>query len=609
MVPLLPPGGAEAPRVPGWLLECPVGAGGQGMVWRAVRDGDDEPGAVKIFHRGGAAADAEQAVRLENEATLLAKLEHPGIVRVLDAGRTDDGRFFIATAFIEGCDLARLMRADPLPAARALDTARQIAAALDHAHQQGVVHRDLKPANVMDAGSGRVLLLDFSLAAEMAARPLLSVTAGGTAPGTPYYMAPERIRRSAAGPAADVYALGVMLYEMLTGALPVGRFEKVSGKAAVPGAADALLNAMLAETPERRPSAAETAQRLESLGRALETTSAGRRWRRRWWLGAAACGIAGTAWAAGFAMRREPPAPPPVPALNARGFANPAAASREAPWINSQGMAFLPVPALPGRLFAKLETKMDDYRAFIASVTGPDAAEWEAAFGQAHDVKANLLILKPGGWVSSVPEQQREPGANFPELPGAAAWGLNWPMARRFCAWLTWREQREGRLGPGEHYRLPTDAEWSTAAGLPPEPGAMPKDRHENLPDGADRYPWGPSWPPPAGFANYAGKEARDENWPLVWLSLKLRKDGFPRVAPAGSFPAQAHGLHDLWGNVWEWCEDRASQVSSEYVLRGGSWVDGGYNVQLRRDFRNFRVPGYRDTSTGFRCVLVFSPP
>jgi formylglycine-generating enzyme required for sulfatase activity len=295
--------------------------------------------------------------------------------------------------------------------------------------------------------------------------------------------------------------------------------------------------------------------------------------------------------------------------MNERGFPNPAAATRDAPWVNSQGMAFLPVPGLHGRLVARLETRMDDWRAFLTSVTGPDAAEWEAAFGQSHEVRAAMHQLLPGGWTQQASERRREPVANFAEQPGSAAWGMNWQMARRFCSWLTWKEQRDGRLGPGEFYRLPTDMEWSTAAGLPPEPGATPKARHEALPPEHDRYPWGPAWPPPAEFANYAGQEARDANWPVLWHSLRLAKDAFPRVATAGSFPPNPHGLHDLWGNVWEWCEDRMDLVSSDYVLRGGSWVDGGYDVQLRRDFRYGRGAGYRDSTTGFRCVLVFALP
>ena len=185
---------------------------------------------------------------------------------------------------------------------------------------------------------------------------------------------------------------------------------------------------------------------------------------------------------------------------------------------------------------------------------------------------------------------------------------MNLLQAQRFCAWLTWREQREGRLGPGQFYRLPADEEWSAAAGLPPEPGATPEERHQKLPEGEPLYPWGTSqWPPAPGFGNYAGSEARDSAWPVNWLSLRERNDSYPRVAPPGQFGENANGLFDLWGNVWEWCETRRNLVSNLGTLRGGSWVDGGYSFQFRRDFRRFEQPSRRQTDTGFRCVLELS--
>ena len=112
-------------------------------------------------------------------------------------------------------------------------------------------------------------------------------------------------------------------------------------------------------------------------------------------------------------------------------------------------------------------------------------------------------------------------------------------------------------------------------------------------------------WPPPAGFANYAGTEARDSTWPAGWKSLNFQNDAYPRVARAAMFGENPYGLVDMWGNVWEWCDTRKNLVSNAATLRGGSWVDGGYPNQFRRDFRRFEEPTRRQTDIGFRPVLV----
>jgi formylglycine-generating enzyme required for sulfatase activity len=118
-------------------------------------------------------------------------------------------------------------------------------------------------------------------------------------------------------------------------------------------------------------------------------------------------------------------------------------------------------------------------------------------------------------------------------------------------------------------------------------------------------HPWGQGWPPPPNFANYAGTEARDANWPVEWLSLPGRNDEFTRAAPVGRFPAVSTGLFDVWGNVWEWCESPPNVISAEMTLRGGSWVEGGYKPQMRKDYRRFERANVRESCIGFRCLLV----
>ncbi len=598
----------EAPRVPGWTLETPLGAGGQGVVWRGVMEDGDAVAAVKVFRhrteRDDRSGRDTLLARVENEAALLRKLDHPGIVRLLDAGFTEDGRLFLATELVEGCDLQRLLQASRISADRALEIAAAVADALAHAHERGVVHRDVKPANVIVSAGGGVRLVDFSLASDSGVPPSVTLTAAGLALGTPYYVAPEVMAGKPATAAADLYALGVLMYEMLTGGPPVGRFARVSQKAGLPREVDGLIEALLAEEPGARGvSAAGVAERIRELRRLLATGAARRLRRRRWRMAGAAAGLALLAGGIGYQLPRTPVAAR-LPLVNASGFPNPEAATREAPFTNSLGMIFIPVAGRP-LLAAVHETQRKNWAAFMA-----ESAEWseplEATGGPRKPSRTPVNILTALGWVKAgtAGDPVYDAAGQDANLP---ADGINIFMARRFCAWLTWAEQRTGRLGPGQLYRLPTDEEWSALAGVADETGGTPQERHLSLAAGAVKFPWGAEWPPPAGFANYAGSEVRESVWPQGWQHLPLRSDAFPAAAPVASFSA-TEGLYDLWGNVWEWCESTPAPNMTKYVLRGGSWVDGGYQDQLRRDFRRMEAGSRRESCIGFRCVLEYKP-
>lgn len=164
---------------------------------------------------------------------------------------------------------------------------------------------------------------------------------------------------------------------------------------------------------------------------------------------------------------------------------------------------------------------------------------------------------------------------------------VNWSDAMAFCQWLTEKERRENFLDESERYRLPTDAEWSEAAGLPNEEGATPEER-----DGRERtqFPWGTAWPPPREAGNYGPIESRN--------------DGHPATAPVGSFAPNSLGIYDLGGNVWEWCFDPYKPGSRWGVLRGGSWSNT-HRGELLTSYRNVVERSERDVIYGFRCVLV----
>ncbi len=174
---------------------------------------------------------------------------------------------------------------------------------------------------------------------------------------------------------------------------------------------------------------------------------------------------------------------------------------------------------------------------------------------------------------------------------------VSWQDATDFCEWLTEKERRENLIEEQESYRLPTDKEWSVAAGLPDESGATPEER-----DGRTKgeYPWGKTWPPPNGAGNYADATAgRGVNGVIAGY-----KDGFAATAPVGSFQVNSSGLYDMGGNVWEWCADLYRTGSHWGVLRGGSWANSSRG-ELLTSYRNVVDRNERDVIYGFRCVLV----
>lgn len=199
-----------------------IGTGGMGRVYQALDRETGETVALKVL-RAEIAADPAMNERFKNELRLARRITHKNVCRIHDFNRVD-GLAYISMEFVEGETLrARLDRAGALPAARAVGYALQICAALAEAHAQGVVHRDLKPENIMITATGSVKLMDFGIARLI----LGDASATQTLVGTPSYMAPEQAQGKGVDARADIYALGLMLYECLTarrafsGATPV----------------------------------------------------------------------------------------------------------------------------------------------------------------------------------------------------------------------------------------------------------------------------------------------------------------------------------------------------------------------------------------------------
>ena len=223
-------------------------------------------------------------------------------------------------------------------------------------------------------------------------------------------------------------------------------------------------------------------------------------------------------------------------------------------FTNTLGMKFVPVSGTDVQ-FCIWETRVKDYAAYAAANAGVD-------------------------------ESWKSPG--FTQADTHPVVNVNWNDANAFCSWLTKKELAEGKIKAGQKYRLPTDAEWSVAVGLGKEKGNTPGEKNGGF-DGV--YPWGNEWPPPKGAGNYDPPFGGHE-------------DGFKFTAPVGSFTANKIGLHDLGGNVWEWCEDKYRPTSAGRVLRGASWNDGN-PVLLLSSIRVSYAPDIRSNDFGFRCVLV----
>lgn len=197
------------------VIRAVLGQGGMARVYRGYQENLDREVAIKVLPPHYA-ADPAFVERFKLEARAMARLSHPNIVTVHNAGE-EDGRLFIVMAYIPGGTLKQRMGApvDPREVTRVI---KDVASALTYAHERGIVHRDVKPVNVLLDTDGRAILSDFGIAKMLAASD--GVTRAGAGVGTPEYMSPEQCRGAAVDARADIYALGVLLYEMLTGRTP-----------------------------------------------------------------------------------------------------------------------------------------------------------------------------------------------------------------------------------------------------------------------------------------------------------------------------------------------------------------------------------------------------
>jgi hypothetical protein len=261
-----------------YRLDVRVATGGMGEVWRGTDLALDRRVAVKLLRRDHT-QDEDGIARFRAEAQHAGSLSHPNIAQVYDYGEAGPGEpGYLVMEFVDGQSLAQVVDEEPLDAARTMDVVAQAASGLAAAHGSGLVHRDIKPGNLLISADGQVKVTDFGISHAAGSAP---VTRTGELIGTPAYLAPERASGAPATPAADLYALGVVAYQCLTGRVPfageplavvIAHIEQSMPPlpASVPAGVAALVTELTSKDPGARPSsAAEVAARAGQLRAAL----------------------------------------------------------------------------------------------------------------------------------------------------------------------------------------------------------------------------------------------------------------------------------------------------------------------------------------------------
>jgi len=618
---------------PGYEVRRLLGRGGMGAVYQARQIELDRLVAIKLLPLQ-ISVDREFADRFRREARAMARLNHPNIVTVHDFGTTSSGHLFFAMEFVDGANLAAIIYGEGLDPTQALSIAEQVCTALGYAHTKGIVHRDIKPANVMVDTEGHVKVADFGLARLAGpSTEQLGHTVTGTVMGTPDYMAPEQMEGMNVDHRADIYSLGVMLYEMLCQQVPKGNFDPPSRRTGCDARIDAIVLRAIQQSPARRyqsalemktdvitartplpilpshpggtePSSPEAGLKTPSEplnaipqpapGNAdrLKSRSRRNRWRAIAGVAGAAVIVVGSViiLSRGNATKKIPSSAPGATSTQSALATTPPPAKRKPPqpgraWKNILGMMYNPIDHV---WMATMETRVHDFEAFVQETH--------------YDATGGMDSLQRDG-LKNHGRSWQDPGFNqSPEHPVV---GVSREDAKYFCKWLTDKEHAAGALTPEQIYRLPTDREWSDAVGLPAESGATPEERSGKI---KGVYPWGLTPTPPESFGNYAGLEAKEgapDNWPVI----AGYKDPFPRTCPVPGTKANVRGFYDLGGNVWEWCDDNYGGKTNPLwgVLRGGSWATSK-SEEMLSSYRKGFDPSFRADDVGFRCVIAIDP-
>ena len=590
-----------------YLFQQAIGEGGMGVVYRALDTHLDSDVAIKVLVPGRE-TDGVFLKRFQREAQSMARLTHPNLVKVMDYGE-QDGMVYLVMPYVAGGTLAKLSR--PMPASRAAALLIPVARALGYAHSLGMIHRDVKPSNVLLTESGEPMVTDFGIAGLMDAAETEQITKTGSGVGTPAYMAPEQIKKDY-DHRVDVYALGVVLYELVTGQQPFKGdtpldtlvkhameplpLPREVNPDVAPEVEAVIVKALAKQPAQRYQTMEEFAQALQgmmsgaaqsvppvmleqtgaadenatvddlatpaSLGDLRVSRSKQRRAEPRklkfWMIGAGGIVVLGLIWGV-FTRLNRAEAPPiqeiePTAELASVG---PTESLESAPVTvsNIDGMEMVYVPA--GDFVMGSETgDADEKPVHTVYLDAYWIDKYEVTNAQYKQCVADGGCVQPSNTTLYK-------DSNYSYYPVVY---VDWNEAKDYCTWV-------GR-------RLPSEAEWEKAA------------------RGTDErtYPWGEQLS--CEYAQYSGCDGS--------------------IVEVGSLPkgASPYGAMDMAGNVREWTEDRYdgnyySVSPSEnptgplfgagWVLRGGSWLNDVWNVRSTNRVMLFSDSRYNDG--GFRCA------
>ncbi len=606
------------------LLE-ELGRGAMGVVYKARDPQIDRLVAVKVLTTapGLDPGEAQQhRDRFQREARAAGRLAHPNIVTIHDVGE-DQGRTFLVMELVQGQALDRILRTRrPLSLAEVLTIGEQVASALDYAHRHGIIHRDVKPANILLSPEGSVKVTDFGIARITGA----DTTQAGQTFGTPSYMSPEQVQGLALDGRSDIFSLGTVLYEVLSGErafqgetlstiiyrilheepIPLRRLNPT-----FPAGLETCLQKALAKDPAVRYALATDVAR--DLRRAVEGTVVSvpadaptqstvmlpaqppprprRRWRRFLWptmvAGSIAVAVAAlllAVWGRAFRTPERSTTPPVVSQPPAReaaiAKAIPDEAARGKTGLEADHVKPSEKPPRHPASATQWRGADDVEMVHVAAGTftmGDTHGDGEVDERPAHRLTVSAFWLDRTE-VTNVQFARFAKVARDSGLARGDKWDLEegkdlhpavnipWRVAVAYCRWA-------GK-------RLPTEAEWEYAA------------------RGTDgrKYPWGDAWDDQrAGFGGNRGSQG---------------------AAPVGSYPTgiSPFGALDMAGNVWEWVSTlywpypyfsrdgrESASTQDRHVVRGGSWALDPWD--LRASNREFGEPGYRSAYIGFRCA------
>ncbi len=614
-----------------------IGRGGFAAVYKAHDTALDRVVALKVL-APHLTWEAGFAARFKNEARTVARLRHPNIVTVHDIGE-ENGQLYLAMEYIDGRTLSQVIReGGPMSLEQTVVILEQIAGALDYAHAQDVLHRDVKPANIMIEEDGQTklqaTLMDFGLVKAMEGSQ--SLTSMGVTLGSPEYMAPEQAdpnRQDEVGPSTDLYALGIVAYEMLTGRvpfkgntpatlnahlnLPPPDPQKI--RADLPAEVACVLLKALTKAPSNRyPTAAALADALREAAQPprpvpepvrqqpkLEQANPNRVW--GWWVlvGALAAVLLAGGIRIGSLIKphstptaarspiHTPTAVVNVPTATSTQLLEPTAILAPEP-----AATYTPTPT-------SYPTRVSEKDGMVMVYVPAGAFQMGSENGQ-NDEKPVHTVTLDAFWIdrTEVTNAQYKkcvdaggctPPSNAKSYTCDSYYGnsafddypviyVSWGQANAYCAWA-------GR-------RLPTEAEWEKAA------------------RGTDErtYPWGDTFD--GSKLNFC-----DTNCPFDHKDSNS-DDGYADAAPAGSYPAgvSPYGTLDMAGNIWEWVADwydanyyasspaqnpAGPASGSGRILRGGSWYNS-VNAMRAAD-RDEGDPSGMADHVGFRCVYTSS--